>query len=161
MYLRNLKKTDIHERYFHSRRVSAHARHRSSAFSMIEVMIAVVIAGILAAIAYPAYQQHVREGRRTDAAQTLLSLQLAQIKWRTTHGVYTGNLTDLGWASGTSDSREGHYTIQIIGATAYAFTATATPKTGGLQAADSCIFTVNQDGPVLSTEVDRRCWRTR
>lgn len=135
--------------------------NRLSAFTLVELMIVVVIVGILAAIAYPAYQQYVREGRRTDAIDTLLALQLAQANWRTGHGAYTGNLTDLGWASGNSDSREGHYVVQIAAATSYAFTATATPKAGGLQAADTCIFTLNQDGPVLATDTDRRCWRKR
>jgi len=118
----------------------------------------IVILGILAAIAYPAYQQYLRDGRRTDAIDTLLALQLAQAGWRTGHGAYTASLTDLGM---TADSREGHYTLQITAATAYAFTATATPKVGGLQATDSCTFTLNQDGPVLATETDRRCWRKR
>lgn len=135
--------------------------NRLSAFTLVELMIVVAIIGLLAAIAYPAYQQYVREGRRTDAIDTLLALQLAQANWRTGHGAYTGNLTDLGWASGNSDSREGHYLIQIAAATSYSFTATATPKAGGLQAADSCTFTLNQDGPVLATDADRRCWRKR
>ncbi len=124
-------------------------------------MIVVVIIGLLAAIAYPSYQQSVREGRRTDAIDTLLALQLAQANWRTGRGAYTVSLTDLGWASGSSDSREGHYAIQIAAATSYAFSATATPKAGGLQVADSCTFTLNQDGPVLASDADRRCWRKR
>ncbi len=131
---------------------------RPSAFTLIELMIVIVIVGILAAIAYPSYQQSVREGRRTDAIDTLLALQLAQANWRTGHGAYTASLTDLGW---TSDSREGYYTIQVAAATSYAFTATAAPKAGGLQATDSCSFTLNQDGPVLATDTDRRCWRKR
>lgn len=133
----------------------------SSGITLIELVIVIVIVGLLTSIAYPAYQRYVREGRRTDAIDTLLALQIAQANWRTGHGAYTGNLTDLGWAPGNSDSREGHYAIQIAAAASYAFSATATPKAGGLQAADGCVFTLNQDGPVLATDTDRRCWRKR
>ena len=145
----------------HSLRVKTRAPRRLHAFSLIEIMIAIVIVGVLAALAYPTYLQHVRESRRTDAMDTLLALQQAQVKWRARHGAYTASLTDLGWVPGNSDSREGYYAVQIAVATSYAFTATATPKPGGLQAADTCGFSVNPDGPVIATDADRQCWRKR
>ena len=43
-------------------------------FSLIELVIAVAIVGILAAIAYPTYQEQVRKGKRTDATSSLLEL---------------------------------------------------------------------------------------
>jgi type IV pilus assembly protein PilE len=44
---------------------------RLSGFSLIELMIALAIVAILAAIAYPSYQDHLRKGRRA-AAQTFV-----------------------------------------------------------------------------------------
>ena len=41
-------------------------------FSLIELMIAVAIVGILAGIAYPSYQESVRDSRRADAKGALL-----------------------------------------------------------------------------------------
>ncbi|MDD1620553.1 MAG: type IV pilin protein [Methylococcaceae bacterium] len=48
--------------------------NKQKAFTLIELMVAVVIAGILAAIAYPSYQESVRKSRRADVEGVLLNL---------------------------------------------------------------------------------------
>ena len=40
---------------------------RSAGFTIVEVMIVVAIVGILAAIAYPSYQEHIRNTREAEA----------------------------------------------------------------------------------------------
>lgn len=42
-------------------------------FTLIELMIAVVIAGILAAVAYPSFVSYVQKARRADAKAALLA----------------------------------------------------------------------------------------
>lgn len=44
---------------------------RSKGFTLIEIMIVVAIVGVLAAIAYPSYQEQVRRSRRADAQAVL------------------------------------------------------------------------------------------
>ena len=102
-------------------------------FTLIELMIAVAVVAILAAIALPSYQDYVRRARRSDGKEALLRVQIEQEKWRTNNSSYTSTLSDLGL---TSPSVEGYYTIAIAaGANGISFTATATAT--GSQASDS------------------------
>jgi type IV pilus assembly protein PilE len=128
-------------------------------FTLIELMIALAVIGILAAVAYPSYIGVVTKSRREDAMAALMDIQLSQEKWRANHSSYTGDLRDIGWGAATNAvSRDGYYTLNVSGASATAYTATAAPKTGTPQANDSCSFTLNQNGPDLSTAAKKTCW---
>ena len=43
-------------------------------FTLVELMVTLVVAAILATIAIPAYQNQIRESRRTEAKTALLDL---------------------------------------------------------------------------------------
>ena len=51
-------------------------RRAQAAFSMIEMLIVLVILGVLATAAMPAWQQHVISTRRNEAQAMLLRLML-------------------------------------------------------------------------------------
>lgn len=132
-------------------------RNSAKGFTLLELMIAVAIVAILGSIAIPAYQDSVRKGRRADAMTSLIQIQAQQEKWRANNPQYTSSLSRLGW-SGT-DSVEGYYTLAISASSANTFTATATPKSGGPQAGDSCAtFTISANGPDISTADKKKCW---
>ena len=57
-------------------------------FTLIELMIVVAIVAILAAIAYPSYQDSVLKGRRAEARTALLELMQQQERYLTQRGTY-------------------------------------------------------------------------
>ena len=118
-------------------------RQYQQGFTLLELMIVTAIIGILGGIAYPSYQGHIETSRRSDAKKTLLTVQLAEEKWRANNTSYTTDLTDLDISATSPD---GYYDISVTAADASTYTISADPK--GLQVRDTDCdpITINQDG---------------
>lgn len=71
-----------------------HPRAPRRGFTLIELIIAVVIVGILIAIALPSYQNSMRKGRRSEAFAALAAVQQMQERHRSTQPIYAASLTD-------------------------------------------------------------------
>lgn len=99
---------------------------RNHGFTLIELMIVVVIVGILAAIAYPSYRDHVVRTRRSDAQAALLKISNLQEKFFSECNSYAGDLAGASrnCAAGTLGlatpilSDERHYSIGLVAANA-------------------------------------------
>lgn len=63
-------------------------RRGARGFTLIELMITVAIIGILAGIAYPAYTDSVRKGRRAEGRAALSNLLQQQERYLTQTGCY-------------------------------------------------------------------------
>ena len=69
-------------------------------FTLVEILIVVVIVGILAAIAIPAYFSYVEKAYATDAKTAIKSITQAAEMFRNEEGEYPGDCTDEMTASG-------------------------------------------------------------
>lgn len=66
------------------------ANSKQQGFSLIELMVALAIIGILAAVAYPAYTSHVKRGQHSEAL-AVLNLIAANLEvYASSNGDYTG-----------------------------------------------------------------------
>ncbi len=127
-------------------------------FSLIEMMIALAIGGILAAIAVPAYTDYMVHARRADGKQALLDLAARMERYYSENNTYaTATLANVG--TGAS-SPKGYYTLSISAQSASAYTVQAAPA--GAQASDTDCgsLTYNQAGQqnVTGTHSVADCW---
>jgi type IV pilus assembly protein PilE len=108
--------------------------HNQHGFSLIELMIAVAIVGILSAIAYPSYQEYVRSADRADAQAALSELSQFMERYHTQTGSYENAALPFTSSPKTGAAR---YTLSIEGTPdEKEFTLQATPQ--GAMAADKC-----------------------
>ncbi|MER2529217.1 MAG: type IV pilin protein [Candidatus Competibacter denitrificans] len=141
-------------------------------FTLIELMIVVAIIGILAAIAYPSYQDSVRKSRRADARAALLDLSQWLERNYTVTSRYNravGDTADQTAAQMTAklpfnqsprDNTKA-YDLSITSVGTSDFTLSAVPT--GAQTGDPCsTLTLNQagvKGTNSSTKSAAECWR--
>lgn len=86
-------------------------------FTLIEVMIVVAIIGILAAIAYPSYDEYVKRGNRTEGQAFLSDVAARQERYFSQNNAYITANANLGKLYGTTDtskqSATARYTITL------------------------------------------------
>ena len=102
----------------------AHAR-RAHGFTLIEVLMACVVAAALAAVALPFYRQRALHAGRIDAVAALMKVQTAQEQYRSLHGMYATDLSPLIGTAALSPQSLYAVTLERKAAEAYVATATA------------------------------------
>lgn len=108
-----------------------------SGFTLIELMVVVAVIGIIAAIALPSYNEHVKAGRRAAALSGVADLQLQQERWRAENTTY-GATSDLRMPEASSYYSFSSVPAVTAGVASYTITAvpTATDTCGTLTASN-------------------------
>jgi type IV pilus assembly protein PilE len=139
-------------------------------FTLIELIIAVIIIGILAAVVYPSYIEQVKKTRRADAKIALTELAGLQENYFVENNRYAASLKLLlGITSGEKygfelagsqlRSKDGFYLITLVDPTTRNFRLTAEPDPTKSQKDDTqCTqFSIDQTGKKKSSDGDS-CW---
>ena len=95
---------------------------RTRGFSLIEIVVVLAILAVLAVLTLPSFREHVLKGRRAEAREALLAIQLAQERFRSGHPRYAERLEDLAQSSMTRSSL---YRLRIAQADATRYTLEA------------------------------------
>ncbi len=81
-------------------------------FTLIELMIVVAVAAILAVLSTAGYQNYLERARRSEARAFLLEAAARMERYRSTQGAYIDEAAKLGYADGAL-SPEKYYTLEI------------------------------------------------
>jgi type IV pilus assembly protein PilE len=144
-------------------------RSSSAGFTLIELMVAIAIAAVLATIAVSSYTNQVRKTRRTEARNALLDLAAREERFFSTNNAYTTAFGGLGYAAAFPQPvGSGYYTVSVCVApgpgpacagnavTGNIFVLTATAV--GVQAKDTACASFTVDNTGLQNGTNANCW---
>lgn len=117
-------------------------------FTLMELMIAVAVIGILAAIALPSYAEYIRRSNRAAAKTVLAEFMARQESWRADRKTFAPTVAELGYAvtggvtyirrdGSTSNSATGaSYQMEVVLTSGVFTSVRAVPQ--GSQTSDKC-----------------------
>lgn len=125
-----------------------HPQPRTTGFTLIELMITVAIVGILAAVAFPSYQNQIQKGKRAEGKAALLNSASKMERYYSDNNFFPSNSASCGGGttsalalaaagipvfSGESTTKNAYditvtFALGAGSACAQVYTLTATPK---------------------------------
>lgn len=136
-------------------------------FTLIELMIAVAIVGILAAVAVPQYRDYVRRGALPEAFSQLADYRVKMEQYYQDNRNYGGttcvDATNApSWKTFVPNGAKGFDYACTVGSLGQAYTITATGRTGTVSAGH--VYTINQSNLQTTTQfkgaavTGKNCW---
>jgi type IV pilus assembly protein PilE len=133
------------------------ARAPAQGFTLVEASTVLAVAAVLAAVAWPNWQDQLHQGRRMDGRQALAQLQHAQELYRSHHGLYA---TELPALRGMGDrSPQGHYRIELERHEAQAYRARAVAQGAQRRDAACAELTLEVTRGFVRQGPAARCWQ--
>ncbi len=135
------------------------ARKQGGGFTLIELLVVIIILGILAAIALPAYLNQIQKGKQSEAKAYISTLNKGQKAYFTLKGAYGNSIDLLGVGVPASTA---NYTYALSTQTSnhisdnYAI-ATATPSNATLRAYTSMVQAVQVPVTMDVSQMDIIC----
>lgn len=137
-------------------------------FTLVELMIVVVIIGVLASIALPAYNDHVRRGKMAEATSTLADLRFRMERYYQDNRRYAtaSGGTDCGAVMPVSPAvKYFAYTCDVTTGGDQTFVITATGDAG--EGMSGYTFTIDEGNVKQTTTfpgatgLPKNCWMTK
>lgn len=139
-------------------------------FTLIELMIAVVVIAIIAAVGFPSYQEYVNRGKRAEGKSALLRAAQQMERYYSLNNCYPSGtatcanatssaaaLTAAGIQNFSGDSSAGSAYAISVTTTPQAFTLTATPSYTDTKCGNLTLTNANAKGK-SGTESVQNCW---
>ena len=128
-------------------------RRVTRGFTLLEVVIALAIVGILAAIALPSYLSQMRKSARAEAQSALTDAASRPQQFMVDRRRYAGSMSALGVTPPADLSAKYRFTIAAIDGPPPTFTLTA--QAVGDQGRDACpVLTLDNAG----NRTPAQCW---
>ncbi len=125
-------------------------------FTLIEILIAIAIVGLLAGVAYPSYINQIHKSRRSDGHLALLTAAQELERCKTTNFSYV-NCNVI--TAGSDESPEKFYKLSIDNVTAVAYELTATPQKEQVGDTDCGNLMLDQNANrTASGPLNQDCW---
>ena len=146
------------------------AQGRDDGFTLIEVLVAVAIVGLLAAIAYPSYVDQVIESRRNVGKSALLQIADRQEQYFMDNKRYAADLTRLGYSADPvtvdkqgaevpADDAERVYQISLAAVAQTSYSLSAAPQLWQAQKDTDCgTLTLSDEGQRTQSGAATDCW---